>query len=138
MSGEPTDVQDNSVDPGAALGLHDRGYLMLLLVVALLGIPLSMAAFGFLATVHWLEHLVWEIWPHNLGYAELPAWWPILTVGVAGFARGAGSQVPARARRSCSRRGARCWRHGAEHAAGGRAAAAAAWWVARCSDRRRP
>ena len=84
MSGEPTEIQDDSVDPGAALGLHDRGYLMLLLVVALLGIPLSAAAFGFLAAVHWLEHLVWETWPHDLGYAELPAWWPILTVGVAG------------------------------------------------------
>ena len=58
---------------------------MLLLVVALLGIPLSLAAFGFLAAVHELEHLVWETWPHDLGYAELPAWWPILTIGVAGL-----------------------------------------------------
>ena len=57
---------------------------MLLLVVAVLGIPLSLAAFGFLAAVHELEHLVWETWPHELGYAELPAWWPILTIGVAG------------------------------------------------------
>jgi H+/Cl- antiporter ClcA len=84
VSGESTEVQPDSADPVAALGLHDRGYLMLLLVVALLGIPLSLAAFGFLAAVHELEHLVWETLPHNLGYAELPAWWPILTVGVAG------------------------------------------------------
>ncbi len=64
--------------------LHERDYLMLLLVVALLGIPLSLAAFGFLVAVHELEHVVWESLPSALGYGELPNWWPILTITVAG------------------------------------------------------
>lgn len=68
----------------AAPELHDRAYLMLLLVVALLGIPLSAAAFGFLVAVHELEHVVWDSLPSALGYDELPNWWPIVTIGVAG------------------------------------------------------
>ena len=137
MSGEPTEVQDDSVDPADALGLHDRGYLMLLLVVALLGIPLSAAAFGFLAAVHELEHLVWETWPHDLGYAELPAWWPILTVGVAGvlvaltvkYLPGHGGHIPVAGLGGGGRRRTRC-----------RVSCLRpppAWWAARCSDPRR-
>ena len=83
MSGEPADVQRHD-DTAAGPGLHDRGYLTILLVVALLGIPLSLIAFGFLVAVHELEHLVWETLPHSLGYADLPAWWPIVTIGLAG------------------------------------------------------
>ena len=66
------------------MGIHDRAYLTLLLLVALLGIPLSAVAFGFLVAVHELEHVVWETLPNSLGYDELPAWWPILTLAVAG------------------------------------------------------
>ncbi len=43
--------------------LHSRGYLGLLLVSALVGIPISAIAFGFLAAVHKLEHVVWHDLP---------------------------------------------------------------------------
>ena len=84
MSGEQTHVQGEHGDAAEALGLHDRGYLTLLLAVALLGIPLSLIAFGFLVAVHELEHVVWETLPRALGYADVPAWWPIVTIGLAG------------------------------------------------------
>jgi H+/Cl- antiporter ClcA len=64
--------------------LHSRAYLGLLLVSAVLGIPLSLVAFGFLAAVHELEHLVWHSLPESLGYDVPPAWWPILAIGFAG------------------------------------------------------
>lgn len=64
--------------------LHSRGYLALLLVAALLGIPLSLLAFGFLAAVHQLEHLVWDTLPTALGFDAPPAWWPVVTLGLAG------------------------------------------------------
>lgn len=83
MSDDPARVQSDPETAGGT-GLHHSGYLKLLLLVALLGIPLSTVAFGFLAAVHELEHVVWETLPHNLGYDELPAWWPIVTLGVAG------------------------------------------------------
>ncbi len=84
MSGEPQDAQEERVDTVAGPSLHDRGYLTLLLVVALLGIPLSLIAWGFLVAIHELEHVVWETLPSSLGYDELPAWWPIITIGAAG------------------------------------------------------
>lgn len=73
-----------TADPALGTVLHSPGYLVLLLVAALLGVPLSLVAFGFLAAVHEIQHLVWESWPSGLGFAEPPAWWPILALGVAG------------------------------------------------------
>ena len=69
---------------GDPVDLHSRGYLRLLLVAALLGVPLSLLAFGFLVAVHELEHVVWHTLPSALGHDEAPAWWPILTIGLAG------------------------------------------------------
>jgi H+/Cl- antiporter ClcA len=65
--------------------LHSPGYLGLLLASALIGIPLSLVAFWFLAAVHQLEHLVWHTLPDSLGYDELPAWWPIAAIGLSGL-----------------------------------------------------
>ncbi len=84
MSASPAPVDDDQPPVAGGVGLHHRGYLTLLLAVALLGIPLSLVAFGFLVAVHELEHVVWETLPHSLGYEELPAWWPIPTLAVAG------------------------------------------------------
>lgn len=73
--------------PGAAAPdvLYSQGYLTLLVTAALLGIPLSLVAFAFLAAVHALERVVWHDLPQALGHAEPPAWWPILTIGLAGL-----------------------------------------------------
>ena len=57
---------DDAQQPG-------RGYLVLLLVAALIGVPLSVVAFAFLAAVQELEHLVWDSLPSALGFAEPPA-----------------------------------------------------------------
>jgi H+/Cl- antiporter ClcA len=83
--------------------LHDRRYLTLLGAAALLGIPLSFVAFVFLAAVHELEHLLWHSLPHELGYSEPPAWWPIGALALAGvlvglavrYLPGHGGHVPA-------------------------------------------
>ncbi|MGM1061424.1 chloride channel protein [Saccharothrix sp. Mg75] len=89
---------------GSGGGLLGRGYPTLMLVAALVGVPLSLLVFGFLAAVHWLEHVVWETLPASLGFEELPAWWPIVTIGSAGVLvalavkhlPGGGGHVPAR------------------------------------------
>jgi H+/Cl- antiporter ClcA len=64
--------------------LYSHRYLTLLLAAGLLGIPLSLLAFCFLAVVHGLERLVWHELPQALGSQDPPAWWPILTIGSAG------------------------------------------------------
>lgn len=71
-----------------AIALHHRGYLAILTLAALIGIPLSAIAFGFLAAVHELEHVVWESIPHELGYDHAPAWWAVLMLTTAGVVVG--------------------------------------------------
>ena len=78
------DEPERAPAPDIGVLLHSPGYLALLLAAALLGIPLSFIAFGFLAAVHELEHLVWETLPEGLGFDGPPAWWPIATLGLAG------------------------------------------------------
>jgi H+/Cl- antiporter ClcA len=86
MTAEPSSSEAQEQAPDVELGilLHSRGYLLLLVIAGVLGIPLSLIAFGFLAAVHELEHLVWETIPENLGYDGPPAWWPIAAIGSAG------------------------------------------------------
>ncbi|MFJ8477083.1 chloride channel protein [Kitasatospora sp. NPDC094011] len=64
--------------------LRDRGYRRLLLVSGLVGIPVSLAAFGFVSLAHALEHGVWEALPQALGWSRAPWWWPLPTLLVCG------------------------------------------------------
>jgi H+/Cl- antiporter ClcA len=83
-SPSPDDPETGSVSElGAAL--HSRGYIGLLLIASLLGIPISVIAFGFLAAVHGLEDVVWHDLPADLGFHEPPPWWPVLGLGLAGL-----------------------------------------------------
>ncbi|MFE9837722.1 chloride channel protein [Streptomyces sp. NPDC005551] len=83
--------------------LRAPGYLRALVFSALLGIPVSLVAFGFLAGLHELEHLLWADLPEALGRHSPPWWWPLpllliagLVVGlVATHLRGAGGHIPA-------------------------------------------
>jgi H+/Cl- antiporter ClcA len=76
------------VDAGAGRSvgavLHSPGYLKLLVLAGLIGVPMSLVAFGFLAAVHELEHVVWHTLPSAAGYEHVPAWWPIVALGLAG------------------------------------------------------
>jgi H+/Cl- antiporter ClcA len=53
-----------------------RRYLRLLALAGLIGIPVSVAAFAFLALLHWLTDFVWEDLPHTWGLDSVPWWWP--------------------------------------------------------------
>ena len=83
--------------------LRSRGYLVLLIASAVLALPLSALAFGFLAGVQWLQRLVWEDLPGQLGWSTPPAWWPLPVLALAGLVVGAairglpgrGGHVPA-------------------------------------------
>lgn len=81
--GPSNDAVGGDTDSSRTL-LHSPDYLRLLLVAAMIGVPVSFAAFAFLAAVHEFEHAVWESLPHALGLDEAPAWWPIMTIGIAG------------------------------------------------------
>ncbi|WP_212723242.1 hypothetical protein [Streptomyces lavendulae] len=75
--------------------LKGPGYLKTLLLSGLVGIPVSLVAFWFLAGIHELQHALWSDLPHALGRSSAP-WW---------------RRVSRRPRPSCCgcRSAARCW-----------------------------
>lgn len=95
VPGEPQVLREILLTPG---------YLRVLVLCGLIGIPVSLAAFWFLAGLHWLEHALWTDLPHALlGRDTPPWWWPLPLLAIAGtvvglvVARlpGAGGHVPA-------------------------------------------
>ena len=59
-------------DPRALL--RSRSYVGLLVVAAVLGVPVSAAAYGFLALVDYLQKEIFNHLPHGLGFATTPGW----------------------------------------------------------------
>ena len=57
--------------------LRSRGYLALLVFAAILGVPVSAAAFGFLALVSHLQGWIFTNLPHGVGFHAEPLWWPL-------------------------------------------------------------
>ena len=64
--------------------LRSRGYHVLLLAAAVIGMPIAFIAFGFLAAVTAMEKWVWRTLPTNLGWDEPKAWYAVLVLGLAG------------------------------------------------------
>ncbi|MET9697322.1 chloride channel protein [Streptomyces sp. NPDC006529] len=83
--------------------LRNPGYLKTLAFCALIGIPVSLAAYWFLVMLHELEHVLWADLPHAMGLDAPPWWWPFPLLLVAGTVvglvathlPGGGGHVPA-------------------------------------------
>jgi H+/Cl- antiporter ClcA len=56
--------------------IRSTQYIRLLVLAALLGVPLSAVAYGFLALVMWIQRAVFTDLPNQL-FGSAPAWWPI-------------------------------------------------------------
>src|SRR5947209_14707433 len=78
-----SDAATTASPPGAAPALdplavvRSRSYLSALMLAALLGVPISAAAYGFLALVSKIQTSVFLDLPKNLFGSTVPAWWPI-------------------------------------------------------------
>jgi len=64
--------------------LRSRSYVGLLAFAAILGVPVSAAAYGFLKLVSLLQKWVFTDLPSGLGFHGAPAWWPLPLLAVAG------------------------------------------------------
>ena len=64
--------------------LRSRSYLALLVLAAIIGVPVSAAAYFFLALVSKLQGWIFTDLPDGLGFHGEPLWWPILPLVVAG------------------------------------------------------
>jgi H+/Cl- antiporter ClcA len=73
-------------DPRALL--RSRNYLRLLVIAGALGVPVSAAAYGFLALVNYLQPEIFTHLPHGLGFRGEPWWWPLPVLAVGGLLTG--------------------------------------------------
>jgi len=64
--------------------LRSRPYLVILVIAAVLGVPISAAAYGFLALVSYLQTELFVHLPHGLGMSAQPDWWPLPVLLVGG------------------------------------------------------
>ena len=65
--------------------LKSRSYIQLLVLAALIGVPVSAVAYGFLKLVSLLQNWFFATLPGELGFHGVPAWWPLPLLGIAGL-----------------------------------------------------
>jgi chloride channel protein, CIC family len=65
--------------------LRSRSYVALLVLAAIIGVPVSAAAYFFLALVSKLQGWIFTDLPKGLGFHGEPLWWPIPPLVLAGL-----------------------------------------------------
>jgi H+/Cl- antiporter ClcA len=70
-------------DPFALL--RSRGYVALLILAAIIGVPVSAVAYGFLKLIDVLQTWLFTDLPKELGFHGAPPWWPLPLLAVAGL-----------------------------------------------------
>ena len=59
--------------------------MQILVLAAIIGVPVSALAYGFLKLVDELQSAFFTKLPKDLGFATVPAWWPLPLLAVAGL-----------------------------------------------------
>jgi H+/Cl- antiporter ClcA len=65
--------------------LKSRRYVALLVLAAIVGIPVSTAAYFYLKAVDSSQTYVFTTLPKHLGWSKEPTWWPLLPLFVCGL-----------------------------------------------------
>lgn len=79
-----TDSDEGAVpDPKAIL--RSKGYVGLLLMGAVVGVPVAAVAYVFLAGVAEVQEYVFLTLPEDVGFDTAPAWWSILPLALSGL-----------------------------------------------------
>jgi chloride channel protein, CIC family len=76
----------STLDPVAAL--RSKPYLSALVLAAILGIPISAVAYGFLALVTAVQDYLFTDLPGDLFDGGAPAWWPVPWLALCGVVAG--------------------------------------------------
>jgi H+/Cl- antiporter ClcA len=74
-----------NVPPDPLAVLRSRGYVKLLVLAAIIGVPVSAAAYGFLELVAVLQDALFDDLPGELGFDAAPTWWPLPLLACSGF-----------------------------------------------------
>ena len=75
----------SAAPPDPAVLLRSPAYVKLLILAAVIGVPVSAIAYGFMKLVAVLQDAVYEDLPDALGFATAPSWWPIPMVAAGGL-----------------------------------------------------
>jgi H+/Cl- antiporter ClcA len=78
----PTPSAARPVEPGSLL--RSKNYRVLLVLASVLGVVVSVAAWGFLELIHYTQQWVYKELPGDLGFGRVPTWWPLPVLAVAG------------------------------------------------------
>lgn len=79
---DPVAPAQPAADPAAVI--RSRGYLRILVLAGLIGIPVSVIAYGFLALVDWVQSYLFTELPGILGFDGAPLWWPLPLLALSG------------------------------------------------------
>jgi H+/Cl- antiporter ClcA len=82
-------AQPPSIPPDPAQLLKSKSYLALLVMGAIIGVPVSAAAYFFLKVINVTQKWLFTTLPNDLGLHGPPNWWPILPLVVGGLIVGA-------------------------------------------------
>jgi H+/Cl- antiporter ClcA len=64
--------------------LKSRSYLVILLLAAAIGVPVSALAYFFLELVSYTQHELYVDLPQGLGFHTVPLWWPVPLLAISG------------------------------------------------------
>src|SRR5262245_25784452 len=92
---------DGGPDPMSLI--RSRAFIGLLVLAAIVGIVVSVLAWGFLELIHYTQQWVYTDLPHDLGYESTPTWWSLPVLAIAGAVTafaivrlpGTGGHIPA-------------------------------------------
>ena len=73
------------MNPDPLALLRSRSYVKLLVLAALIGVPVSAVAYGFLKLVDWLQETLFTDLPEALGFDTPPTWWPLPLLALSGL-----------------------------------------------------
>ena len=75
-----------ALDPVSVI--RSKAYLAALLLAAILGIPISAVAYGFLALVSVIQKFLFDDLPQDVFTGDAPAWWPVPWLVLCGLLTG--------------------------------------------------
>jgi H+/Cl- antiporter ClcA len=82
QAGEPPQLTPEQ----ASATIRSRPYLVMLVLVAIVGILVSLAAWCFLELVHQIQQEAFTHLPHAVGYPNgAPVWWPLPVLAIGGL-----------------------------------------------------
>lgn len=81
----PQETRAQAASPDPLTLIRSRGYVVLLVFGALVGIPVAVVAYGFLALVSVSQDFAFETLPESMGFESAPVWWPLPVLALAGL-----------------------------------------------------